>query len=225
MILNARRTIARSLIAAASAALLALGFSGEAAAAYQYVWVYNSGGGTCVSNYSEVTTGTGGSYVSRAGAWNNGCSNNYYAAAGDLAVDTMPLWYDFGTSTWIVCFESGWFINLSAGQQVSITGSGLKYRCGVDKWYANNTGAYAYVNGSMHGGWYPSGNEWLAADGLAASKPPAEPKISAATAIRTGQVRIGSPTGPKATKAQLQPAPGRNAAGIPQALQVAVTVK
>ncbi|SCF56509.1 hypothetical protein [Streptomyces sp. Ncost-T10-10d] len=63
--------------------------------------------------------------------------------------------------------------------------------------------------------WIPSGNEWITSAGLAASKPPAEPKISAAEAIRTGQVRMGSPTCPKATRAQLNRKPGASAAGIP----------
>ncbi|MGW0885939.1 hypothetical protein [Streptomyces sp. NPDC002671] len=223
MILNARRTIARSLTAAASAALLTLGFTGDAAAAWQYVWVYDSGAGTCVADYSEITPANGGTVTSKTSIWNNACGTQSYAGANTLATNSMPLWYHFNTSTWIECYQTGWYTNSTARYEMRLYAVNIAATCGANKWYANNTGSLGLVNGVWQGGWYPSGNEWITANTFAPSKPPAEPKISAAEAIRTGQVRIGSPTGPKATKNQLQPAFGLHAAG-PSAAQVGVTM-
>ncbi|MFE5096414.1 hypothetical protein ACFRCI_40405 [Streptomyces sp. NPDC056638] len=113
-----------------------------------------------------------------------------------------------------MCVDTDFQYNQATAQEVTITGTGIG-ACGINHSYANNTGSYAGINGAWQGGWIPSGNEWITSAGVAASKPPAEPKISAAEAIRTGQVRMGSPTGPKATRAQLNRKPGASAAGIP----------
>ncbi|MFF2895539.1 hypothetical protein [Streptomyces sp. NPDC057966] len=223
--MSARRTIAHSLTAAASAALLAIGFAGNANAAIQYAFVYQ-GGSYCVADYSEVTPTSGGALDSGSEAWDSNCTNNYTSNVGTLAVNSMPLWYDFGSSTWIQCSDatSGWQYNEAWARRLEITRTGLRYLCGSNKWYANNTGAYAYVNGGWKGDWLPSGNEWVTDSSLATSKPPAEPKFSAAEAVRTGQVRIGSPTGPKATQAQLRPSPGTNPAGVSLAPEGSFTV-
>ncbi|MFC9593831.1 hypothetical protein [Streptomyces sp. NPDC056944] len=222
--MKARRTIARTLTAAASAGLLALGLTSEASAASQYLWVYNSGG-NCVSDYSEITTASGGTVTSVTRAWNNSCTNNYLAGNQGLAVNQMPLWFDFGSSTWIQCYQTGWFFNQGNSYAAWLVGTNVRNACGGDKWYATNTGSFAWINGAYQGGWIPSGNEWIGS-GVAAAKAPEQPKISAAEAIRTGQVRIGSPTGPKATRKQLQPAIGEIAAGVPLAPKsVTVTMK
>ncbi|WP_030866879.1 hypothetical protein [Streptomyces sp. NRRL S-37] len=116
--------------------------------------------------------------------------------------------YDFGTTTWYLCLETGWYYNGGGDSAISI-GYDINRACGGDHWYANNTGSYAQdIGGTWRGGWIPSGNEWIAGSGLAAGKPPAEPKRSATEAIKLGEVRLGSPTGPKLTAAQLQPRPG-----------------
>ncbi|MFG3215008.1 hypothetical protein [Streptomyces tendae] len=201
---------ARSLIAACSAGLFTLGSTGDATAAFQYVYVYDNGAGTCVADYSEITPADGGTMTSKSSIWSNSCGTQSYAGANTLATNMMTLWYDFNTASWIKCGETGWFYNATARYEMRLYAVNVQATCvGINHWYANNTGAYGAINGAWQGGWYPSGNEWITSTALAPSKPPAEPKISAADAVRTGQVRIGSPQGPKATKAQLQPAPGR----------------
>ncbi|WP_338491287.1 hypothetical protein [Streptomyces sp. SJL17-4] len=70
--------------------------------------------------------------------------------------------------------------------------------CGGDVWYATNTAAYGWDGVARRGSWAVSGNHWVPRVGFATSSAPAAPKISAAEAVRRGEVRLGSPTGPKA---------------------------
>ncbi|GGV99379.1 hypothetical protein GCM10010230_25360 [Streptomyces narbonensis] len=199
--------IARALVAAAAAAGLALAGAGSTSAASQYAWVHESfNNDVCVANWSEVTTGganNGGYTASVVNTWfNNHCSQHIPRPANSVRVRTDILAFDLDTGIWFVCWSSPYAVNVNGQYQVGTYYNINRYcnKPGEGRWYANNTLAEAKnIAGSWRGGWLASGNEWVgpAFAAAATAVKPKEPKIGIRQAIERGDVRTGSPTGPK----------------------------
>ncbi|MEU4280667.1 hypothetical protein AB0F57_38025 [Streptomyces tanashiensis] len=112
---------------------------------------------------------------------------------------TDILAFDLELGQWYVCWSSPYATN-PAGQYWIGVNYNINRFCnppGGGRWYANNTLAEAKnIAGSWRGGWLASGNEWVG-PAFAATKAPEQPKVSAREAIEQGEVRAGSPTGPR----------------------------
>ncbi|MFB7462775.1 hypothetical protein ACFCZ1_04600 [Streptomyces sp. NPDC056224] len=203
------RLPARTLTAATAAGLMLLGFTGSANAhvVYERPWRYQ-GPEICTKTYAEISNGYDNRGYSVGGievwGYNAGwCKMHYEQPAGYIAVQFEVLAYDVPSNVWFRCNNliTGWNYNSSPGWDPSWY-LRPNLACG-DRWYATNAGAFAWNGTEWRGGWAASGNHWLAAPTLTASKPDPAPEISAKEAVRQGLVRNGSPTGPRLTPAAL----------------------
>ncbi|MFE7132675.1 hypothetical protein ACFVIM_17640 [Streptomyces sp. NPDC057638] len=209
-----RQTITRGIGALVAAFALTLGSSGQASAASQHLWTYTSPG-LCVSGYAETSTGADGGGFSKSIAytWHQGntaiCATAFTRPVGWISVESYLIAYDAPRGVWYRCGAPvGPYTN-------SVPAFGWQvyrhtYRaCGGNVWYATNTASYSYGGVRWHGGWVVSGSHWVPLAGRADTAPPTAPRISAAEALRRGEIRVGGPDGPRATAAQLQPEPTR----------------
>jgi hypothetical protein len=207
---------------------LTLGFTGQAAAASQHLWTYTAGN-LCVSGYSEISAGAGGGGFSKSITYGynrsgSGTCSLANKPVGWLSVESHLLAFDMPRGVWYLCNRVGPFRNPVSGYMLEV-GRNTYRACGGDVWYATHTGAYGWDGGAWRGNWVVSGNHWVPRAALAATETPAPPKTSAAEAVRRGEVRLGSPAGPKLTAARLQAAPGGTALNVPSAPEGEATVK
>ncbi|QDY75327.1 hypothetical protein [Streptomyces qinzhouensis] len=207
-----RHTITRGIGALAAAFGLTLGTSGQASAATQFLWTYRSGS-LCVSGYSEISAGVGGGGFSKSATYTYqrdnsvNCSIMPNKPAGWISLESHLLAFNMPKGIWYVCGDKmGPYRNGVPAFSIGLSRNTHR-ACGGDVWYATHTAAYAWGGVSWLGGWVASGNHWVPWAGRAGAAPQKEPRISAAEAVKRGEVRIGGPDGPRATAAQLQPKP------------------
>ncbi|MFI1890793.1 MULTISPECIES: hypothetical protein [Streptomyces] len=206
-----RSTIARAMGCLTAAFGLTIGFTSQASAVYNSQITYTDNV-RCVSGSSETSAGSNGGGFSRSWTFGyNRLSNGYCQVAdqytGWLSVERHLLAFNMSTGVWWKCAGYGPARNLSPASGVGLEGN-FNRLCGGDVWYATNTAAYGWDGVAWRGNWVVSGNHWVPWAGLAKNTPqPRAPKISAAEAIARGEVRLGSPTGPKAGADQLQAPP------------------
>ncbi|MFD9337811.1 hypothetical protein ACFWBF_25935 [Streptomyces sp. NPDC060028] len=213
------RTVARVTAATAAALGLTLGLTGQASAQWQHLFTYQTAN-LCASSYAEVSDGAenGGYSATGALAYNNNCNSLASKSAGWINAKNDLLVFDMPSGVWYLCATSGWWGNQIAASQLWISADFYR-RCGGDHWYATNSGGYVWDGGAWRGGWVVSGNHWIGsafAPAGSAIKAPAAPKVSAVEAVKGGDVRLGSPTGPKLRPEQLNTLPGQEAAPVKQ---------
>ncbi|MDV5144005.1 hypothetical protein R1T08_06935 [Streptomyces sp. SBC-4] len=202
--------IARILGSAAAALGLVVGFTGEASAVSSARFTHTDNV-RCVSGYAETSAGSNGGGYSRSITYgynrtsSGGCqlANQY---TGWLSSERHILAFDMAKGVWWKCAGFGPLRNHVPAVAVELWGN-FNRVCGGDVWYATNTAAYGWDGVAWRGSWVVSGNHWVPRVGLATSGTPAPPKISAAEAVRRGEVRLGSPAGPRVSAAELQAAP------------------
>ncbi|WP_328946754.1 hypothetical protein OG259_40075 [Streptomyces sp. NBC_00250] len=213
-----RRTAIARILGSVTAALgLTIGFTGQAAAISHFE-ITHVDTVRCIGGYSETSAGSnGGGYsVSRTHGFNRLVSGACQVAnqpVGSLSSERHILAFDMQKGVWWKCAGHGPARNSVPAVAVELYGN-INRACGGDVWYATNTAAYGWDGGAWRGRWVVSGNHWVPRSGFAPTAPPPAPSISAAEAVRRGEVRLGSPTGPKANAAQLQ-APPREAGSAP----------
>ncbi|MEU0935200.1 MULTISPECIES: hypothetical protein [unclassified Embleya] len=201
-----RRRIARCAGVTAAAAGLAFGFTGQATAASQFALTYTNSnmcvGGESITNADAFSSGYTYGYKRNS----NGTCTLVNRPTGVLSVEKHLLAYDAPGNVWFTCATEGPARNGGSAFRVGIESH---YRCGGNLWHATFTAAYGWDGSAWRGAWVGSNNEWVPALNLstAPSSPPAAPKTNAADAIKRGEVRLGSPGGPKTTAAQLQKPP------------------
>ncbi|MFJ8747316.1 hypothetical protein ACIRL2_49295 [Embleya sp. NPDC127516] len=127
----------------------------------------------------------------------------------DLRDFTSFTVYDMPAGVWVPCFKAGPARNPAGTFGVGYESTG---HCGLGRWHASFTAAYAWDGTAWRGAWVGSNNEWLPAPSAASTDSPSasstpKPKISAADALKRGEVRLGSPDGPKVTAAELHKPP------------------
>ncbi|WP_306334604.1 hypothetical protein [Streptomyces sp. KL118A] len=207
-----RRRIARSIGVMAAVVGLAFTSSGQAGAIAQTAITYD-GPSWCIYGQAAVDEAAFSGAVTFA--THPGCGGYKTVPAHTLSVERVLLAYDMPNNRWYECNRTTPVQNTTASYFVNSNSSGHA-TCGLGQWYASFTAAYAWDGTAWRGAWVGSNNQWVpvslaakSAVGSAAktSASPSAPKTSAADAVKRGEVRRGSSTGPRIAADELLTAP------------------
>lgn len=153
-----------------SAALAVLVFGGSAALAhyvYQEGNVYDNGNSRCLQARGEISHGNGGGYAKSTGRSfiyqdthaGRYCNKEKTVDPQHLANRNVLLKWRSAQKDWAVCVNGDWNYNSKTSAYNNKT-SVYSTPCSSG-WYANNAGAFVYINSNWRGGYVWSGEHNL----------------------------------------------------------------